>query len=525
MRVLLINPLTIWRNDRSFETLRNKNFNDHLGLRYIASSLESEGHIVDIIDAHFEEISFNDILDRIKYKKYDFYGISFVEAIVEKTITLVEHIRKVNPDSMIFVGGYGSTLIGDTVLKNCRDIDLAFIGEGERSICQFANKVSNGKDWRDVPGIMYLDGDTVKRTQPLELVRDIDKLPWPKRGKNYKYGKANIIASRGCYGTCTYCSIVGFYKHSNGPRVRIRKAKNVVDEMEYVKKEYGVHHFDFVDDNFLVTCRNDLDWAIEFVNEIKKRKLNISFGIQSRANDVDEEVFEILKNGGLRFVSVGIENDSERVMKLFKTGTSKEIHRKAVNVLKKLGINMYIEMILLEPTAKLEEIKENIDFLEEVRFWELYIQNPVSYATKLHLYQKTPVAKQMEGYIDITEVGYHLQYKFKDSRVRKLDQMIDKWQSITSDLKNLHHSNLHFEASRNGLYHIGLKAIKISRRYLKFDLYFFKDLVDFINKNTSITKEQEEAFFNKYIGEADKLYNDYLSVYKIINDEAKKSNK
>lgn len=516
MRILLINPITVWKNDQNVAFLKHKNFNDHLGIRYIASNLERDGHIVDIVDGHLEELDFNDIVNKVINTNYDFYGISFVESLIENVLLLAKKIKENHPLSRTFLGGYGATLIWDKFFKNCDDIDVVFFGEGEISVANYINCIACGADWTNVEGLIYKkNGEIIKNATP-KLVENLDDLLWPKRDAVYKYGKANMIASRGCYGSCTYCSIVEFYKNCDGPRVRIRDPKKVVAEMEYVVKNCGVHHFDFVDDNFMVTCARNSNWAQEFVNEINKRELNISFGIQARANDIKEDILKILFKGGLRFVSVGIENDVNRVIKLFKTGTNKQIHRNAVNVLKKLGISMYIEMILFEPTTTLEELQENILFLKEIKYWELYTQNPISYSTKLHLYQKTSVVTDMMAYVDVKEEGFHLSYAFKDDRVKRLDQHINEWQKKVENLNSLHHGNIYYEASRNKKFHLGLKAIHLSKDYLERDLEFFEESIVSLKENSGSNLKE---ISDKHIKIMDHILSEYNDVYEKIFSE------
>mgnify|MGYP002866402438 CR=1 FL=1 len=66
-----------------------------------------------------------------------------------------------------------------------------------------------------------------------ERITDLDMLPFPIRDyrtfANVKGVFANVIAGRGCYGNCSFCSIHSAYEY----RQRIcRSPKNVVDEID-----------------------------------------------------------------------------------------------------------------------------------------------------------------------------------------------------------------------------------------------------------------------------------------------------
>lgn len=516
MKILIINSQTAWKGENGFQVLTHRNFNDHLGVRYVASSLEQGGHTVDIIDAHFEEISFAEVLSRISSTQYDVYGISFVEAIVEETLEVINCIKESNPESKIFVGGYGATLIGDKVLPQCLDIDAAVVGEGEISTLELVNNINDKASWSGIKGIMFMQEGNLVKTETRPLIRDLDSIPWPKRAEEYKYGRANITASRGCYGACIYCSISEFYARFEGKQVRVRDPYKVVDEMEYVSKKYGVKYFDFVDDNFTCTCRNDFEWAIKFTDEIRRRDLKITWGIQARANDINEELFRILYKGGLRVVSIGIENDVERVIKFFKTGTTKQIHRRVVEILRKIRLDMYIEMILLEPTTTLEEIRENLDFLTEIKFPEVYRQNPVTFTTKLHLYTGTSVVEKMKSEVDVWQDGYHIGYTFKDARVEKVSDALKVWQERTEELASLQLSYLQYEATKKGYIGLGMKIIKLSKKYLAFDIDFYKKLIDFVIEAPDFSQMELESFMKQFDDEIESLKSEFNHVKNTI---------
>ncbi len=519
MKVLIINPQTTWKGENGFQNLSHRNFNDHLGIRYVAAAILKAGHEVDVIDAHFEEITFEEMLKRIKRSRYDVYGISFVESIVEQTFEVIDVIKKSNPIAKIFVGGYGATLIGNKVLLNNDKIDLAVVGEGEVTSVEIINNIYNKEKWHDISGIMYMENGHLVKTKYRPLIEDLDSVEWPMRANIYKYGRANMVASRGCYGSCTYCSISEFYSRFDGHKVRIRNPVKVVDEMEYMHNKYNVHYFDFVDDNFTCTCRKQPDWIQIFVSELKKRKLNVTWGIQARANDIDEELFLLMKKGGLRVVSMGIENDVERVMGLLKTGTSKKIHRHAVETLRKLKINMYIEMILLEPSTKLEEIRENLNFLTEINFPEVYRQNPITFSTKLHLYTGTSVVRDMEKYCNMKYSEYHVSYEFSDPKVELLNRILVAWQEKTATLATLQLCYIQYDAKNKGLLGVAMNVIKLSKQYLKMDLEFYKAAVDLICEQDNLSREDIDILFSSFEKEIDYLTKEFMHAKNVVYSE------
>ena len=75
-----------------------------------------------------------------------------------------------------------------------------------------------------------------------------------------------MIASRGCpYAghACDYC-----YAAYLGKQYRLRSPKEVVDEMEFLKQQFGVVYIHFLDDLLMTDCR----WALELFEEMRQRR-------------------------------------------------------------------------------------------------------------------------------------------------------------------------------------------------------------------------------------------------------------
>lgn len=525
MRILLINPQISWQTDTGLKLIRTRTFSDYLGIRYIASFLEEKGHHVDIIDSHFEEISEEELFKRCGADKWDMYGISFVEPIVDLAMSLGKYIKEINPEGLLLIGGYGATLCGEMLLKDFPFIDAAILGEGELTLGEIVDKVDSGNGWHEVEGIMFLKDGIINKTPPRQLIQDIDSMPWPTRGPMEHYGgKANIIASRGCYGVCSYCCINEFYKRTPGKKVRIRKAEKVVDEMEYLHKNFNIDHVSFVDDNFTGILKIDKTWAKTFVDEMNRRNLHMSWGIQARANDIEEEVFSLLYRGGLRIVSLGIETDIERVMKLFKTGTTREIHRKSIEILRKLNFQLFVEMIMFEPTTTLEEIKQNINFLEEINIHDIYRQNIVSTYPRLAIFRGLPLIEEYKKMANLYDSGYRIDYEFNDERVQKLYDIINKWQVLNEETISLHNGYLHYRASTLGMVGLSIEAVKLCKQYLKFDLNFIKDAVTLIMKKPQISNGDMDYFIEGYVEGVEDIKNRFLVIYEKIYAKALSAN-
>lgn len=518
MNILLINPHTYWVSEGNTMKLRSRNFYDNLSIRYLASALEQAGHNVDIIDAHFEEISLDEVNNRIcKSAQYDIYGISCTQRILSNALFIARFIKSIYKTAFIVAGGYGPTLLGRTILSENPCFDIAMIGEGEKSFVDLVKYMKNKEEWHKIPNIYYREEELIVRTMAGETICNLDDLSWPKRADKYPLGKANILASRGCYGQCTYCSVTEFHRVSLDKRFRLRSATNVVDEMEYLFKEKNVYYFDFVDDSFVTICRENKGWVDEFVGELERRNLSLTWGIQSRAIDVDFNLFRKLHRAGLRAVSIGIENNVERIIKLFGTGTNSEIHKNAVAILKKLNINYFIEMIILEPLTTLDEIKKNLSFLKDVDYCGSAIQHPITFSPKLELYTGTPIVKDYEGKVIMRYNKYTVDYEFANRNVAFLRKALLYWQKLTGDIAAIHMTYQYYRATKENKIGLALKTIKLSKEYLLFDMKLYEELVDFLQRHIDCSMIEIKDFFLPYEEQVTYYRSAFQNIYDQLN--------
>jgi len=85
-----------------------------------------------------------------------------------------------------------------------------------------------------------------------------------------------------------------------------------VDEIESVVAGTGIREFGFVDDDFLGKGPKSKERAAIIAEEIIDRKLGITFSIEIRADEVDQEMLRRLKEAGLTRVLLGIESGVQR---------------------------------------------------------------------------------------------------------------------------------------------------------------------------------------------------------------------
>lgn len=340
-----------------------------LGLGYLAGSLLAAGHEVEIIDCFRDGIANERLGGILSEKKPDLIGITVVTSAYPRVMELCKTVRNCC-EAKIILGGPHPTALPEPTLRET-GADAVIVGEGEKTITELAIH----KDWSKVDGIAYLDkSEKFVKTEPREIENDIDKLPWPAwhlmapaKYPNSPHGiisknfpTAPIITSRGCPYDCSFCAVNNIWQH----KFRRRSPKNVVDEMEYLVKTFGVKEIHIEDDNFTLVREH----AEKISQEIIDRKLNISWKCPNgvRADRLDLDLLKLMKKSGCYLLAFGIESGSDAILKRHSKAIDKEKIKGAVRMCKAVGIETQGFFILGLPGETKETIDETTRFSKEL---------------------------------------------------------------------------------------------------------------------------------------------------------------
>lgn len=287
-----------------------------LGISYLASFLKSKGHDVRIIDA----IALNLTKDEVEKAIRDFSPM--VVGVTAMTPTLkgaLEALRLAKESGATTVIGGPHLAIYPEETLSYDFIDYGIIGEGEEAFADLLKALEDKADASGVRGLIYKKDGRVF-ANPAAIVEDLDSLPFPAREllPNEKYSSiiglnpvTTIITTRGCPYHCAFCA-----KQPSDKSYRVRSPRNVVDEMEYVVKRYGVREIMFYDDTFF-TKRSH---AIGVCEEILRRNLKVRWETPARINEVDKEILALAKRAGCLRLRYGVESGDPEILKAMNKG-------------------------------------------------------------------------------------------------------------------------------------------------------------------------------------------------------------
>jgi radical SAM superfamily enzyme YgiQ (UPF0313 family) len=214
-----------------------------------------------------------------------------------ESLRLAALAKKANPACVTLLGGPHATHTFTAVLERCREVDAVVLGEGEETVLAVARAMERGeRDLSVIPGLACRSGREVRHSTRPPLV-ELDSLPFPAlrysdaRGCDVRRQLEFIITSRGCPGSCRFCSSPLFW----GKSLRFRSPRSMVDEIRYIRDRYGLIYFSLRDDTF--TARPER--VIEFCRLLLEEKVHILWNCQSRVSCVDEEMLLWMRRAGL----------------------------------------------------------------------------------------------------------------------------------------------------------------------------------------------------------------------------------
>ena len=382
MKILFVNPST----ERLYDTPGQRPILEPLWAEYLKAGLP--GHDVRIFDMNVE----GNLLGFLRLFEPDAVGISVATPLLKESKEIIQSIREVYPSTKIIVGGPHISALRDEGVLRELDADFGVAGEGEYLIKFVIHAVrTNG------PILCSSDSDP-------STSKDLDGLPFPSRlprngyHLNYDFGAekqvlASVMTSRSCPYQCTFCASKCIF----GNKIRMRSAENVVEELKELREEFGVNSILFVDDCFtLVPAR-----VGEICKLMIEEELDMSWWVDTRCDNVNEEMLELMKRAGLKFVVYGVESGSPKILGRIKKHISIEQIKKAFRITHKLGIETKANFILGHLGETKRDMMESVSLAKEIK------------ATRTSFYKMIPLPGSLL-YAKVLEKGLIKGKKFED---------------------------------------------------------------------------------------------------------------
>jgi radical SAM superfamily enzyme YgiQ (UPF0313 family) len=410
MDILLINPGKI----------RHDYYTEHLGLASLKTYVQSRGYTAETLDMAIECLSVLDGINTVISLNPKSVGISLLDDSKTKGLALIEGIREAGYQGYIIIGGYFATFAASELLRDYAEIDFVVRGEGEITLAELLDMLVGHRNisLRNILGISFRERGQICQNNDRPLIEDLDILPAVDR----KYSKRvlekevalRLNGTRGCWGQCSFCDIIGMYGSSPGKAWRYRSVKNILDEIENLIKIFNTHYFVFNDDQFLLRGKRGEERAEAFAAEIEHRGLEIEFELMCRADTVQRRTMKRLQDVGLKRVFLGLESFDQKQLQRFKKRITVRQNLKALITLYQLKIDVVASVILADAFTTLWDMVKQFIFLFELR--RRYFNSPqcqISVNQKIEVYRGSAIYSEYKELGLLTTDHYLTGYQYK----------------------------------------------------------------------------------------------------------------
>lgn len=352
MTVLLINPPPLKRIQQ-FQLS-----SPHIGLAYLAASLEENNIESRVIDCRLSGISDSNLKDSIFNYDFEIVGITSMTHNIEDMVRVATYIKEKKPTTPLILGGPHATAIPKETLEQYSCIDYIVMGEGEITFPRLVKHLLNGEtqEIENEEGVAYGENGNIRVNPARKWIEDLDSLPFPAWEKFdlTKVNSFHVLGKRGCPFKCKFCM------RSLGNKVRKRKPSAVVEEIERNLTEFHIGEFDLIDETSTV----DSKWINEFLDLLMSRGLadKVKWSTTTRVNRVNKNLIKKMKKSGCFYLGFGIESGNQQMLSRVNKGITLEQAKQAVQWTKETGVKVGTFFIIGHPHESLKTALETINF-------------------------------------------------------------------------------------------------------------------------------------------------------------------
>ncbi len=349
MKILMLNPPFMpkySRFSRSPAVTKSGTIYYPIWHAYATGLLEKEGHDVKLVDAPADGLGRKDCKKIVNDFRPEMTVLFTSTPSIFSDIEIGAEIKELIPDCFVILTGPHVSALPEESLSLNEKIDAIARREYDMTLVDLASLLPDKGKLESVNGITYRYNGEIISNPDREFLEDLDPIPFVsavyKKHLNIesyfyahcRYPVVSLFTSRGCKGRCNYCV---YPQQMFGRECRQRSPENIVEEFEYIEKEFPqVKEVLVDDDNFSI----NQDHTIEFCELMIKKKIRIPWTVECRAT-LKYETMNIMKKAGCRLIVIGFESADNEILKNIRKGITVERMRRFVSEAKRAGIKVH----------------------------------------------------------------------------------------------------------------------------------------------------------------------------------------
>ncbi len=203
----------------------------------------------------------------------------------------------------------------------------------------------------------------------LGQIDSLESLPFPdwspfpyKKFKQYPIMKKNpifmVLGSKSCPYKCNYCPYI-----SNDSQYRFRSAPHVIEELVYLKKNFGARSILFRDPVFSMKKK----WVLDLCNMMIDQKLDLEWTCETRLDRMDEELVDKMAEAGMTSIKVGVESFNHELLKKYdRVPPQKDRQERLIKYMEDKGVQVVAFYVIGLPDDTHSSVNETIEYSKEL---------------------------------------------------------------------------------------------------------------------------------------------------------------
>lgn len=333
MKILLVSP----------QLSEGGRYHFPMGAAMISSTLKNAGHEVTCLNLDLVEDwreAFDETFRRVLP---DVLGSGGMTPSFGFFRELFARAKRMNSEVVTVLGG--GVLGSEPLALSALDADVGVLGEGERTAEELMERIEAGRDLLDVAGLVFKTGDgKLVRTPQRPFIEDMDSLPLADY-HGFGFGEClkrnayqSISTSRGCPFHCTFCYCV-----MGRGRYRFHSIGRVIDELRYLKEQFGLTQIGLIDEIFALKRER----ILEFCEQV--RPLGLAWSTQVRVEVVDKDLLDSMREAGCTLLFYGLESMSPAILESMNKRLKPDQVAEALELTYASGLRVFGNFIFGDP--------------------------------------------------------------------------------------------------------------------------------------------------------------------------------
>ena len=338
-----------------------------IGLAYLAASVDEDKHTLKVLDLMFADDAVSQVADAVSEFEPDLIGLSIRNLDNQSSLNpvwnlpavrdIIERIRQISAAKTL-VGGPAFSILPSECLDYV-GADLGIAGDAAEAFATLVERIDNGADYRDIPGIVYRDdandGQIVvsegRFTSNFHRSPRLDLLDMRAyNGSGFGVGVVTKLAQ-------SYYPTPG--ANYSGDDWRIRDPQEVVDEIRALDSDFGINKVFFIDSGFNIPAEH----AKATCQAIIDAGLRVRWNSYVRpSEDADAELMSLMKQSGCSLALMaeggrGGEGLDDRLAGL----------ERMADLCRDAGLPFTMNVTFGEPGETKASVERKLDFLKRVK--------------------------------------------------------------------------------------------------------------------------------------------------------------